>query len=178
MWCAYLRTPYTEPAEQPAEGTAHERLTEYQERVQEREVRNAAQRLLEAHLHPRSDVFWEEIDIDLSGATLINFNLDACRLGAATFVGARFPIVARFRGTQFAIPPSFSDTEFQYLAPRKWRPWSWAPPARVSRILRARSTPEDPQGLHRVPSAGSSRSVRYFAPAPSTHSLPCRNTVC
>jgi hypothetical protein len=112
VWCAYLRMPYTEPAERPAEDADPGRLAEYQERVQEREVRNAAQRLLHVHLVPGGAVFWADMDIDLSGATLINFDLDACRLRTATFVEARFIGWASFEKAVFAHEARFTRARF------------------------------------------------------------------
>jgi hypothetical protein len=49
VFCAYLRMPYQPPGEPP---TDDDRMAEHRERVQEREVRLTAQRLLQEHLKP------------------------------------------------------------------------------------------------------------------------------
>ncbi|HEY3467350.1 MAG TPA: hypothetical protein VGL47_19620, partial [Amycolatopsis sp.] len=49
------------------------------DRHQEREVRLTAQRIIEAHLRATSEKFWPDIDLDLTGAALIGFDLAHCR---------------------------------------------------------------------------------------------------
>ena len=62
---------------------------------QERQVRLTAQRILADHLRqPRMQVsdgrFWDGIRLDLSGATLIDFDLSFCIMAEALFNGATF----------------------------------------------------------------------------------------
>lgn len=56
--------------------------TDHGNRVQGREVRLTAQRILATHLHPGSDLdrtvdtYWPDTDIDLGQATLVDLNFD------------------------------------------------------------------------------------------------------
>lgn len=120
--CAYLRMPFTPPVESPENATP-EQLTEHRQRVQEHEVRTAAQRLLETHLRERPETFWADIRLNLSGATLVNVDFDDCRVLAADFVDSLFVGRATFRRTLFTEEvrftratfdglPSFEGTEF------------------------------------------------------------------
>jgi hypothetical protein len=108
--CAYLRTPYAEPAttrpgvprplvssrrlglRPVAPGTS--RLAG--EARQERGVRLTVQRILTQHLNPGPDpdhpdpTFWAHIDLDLTGATLVEFSLLGCRVREAIFTDATF----------------------------------------------------------------------------------------
>ncbi|HEX6358184.1 pentapeptide repeat-containing protein [Actinophytocola sp.] len=129
--CAYLRMPDAPPDDD---------TTLTVEQVQEREVRLTAQRLLTIHLRPGGSrsrpvaTFWEDIDLDLTGATLINLDLIGCRAntirftnahltgrtsfdkaeftGAAVFHGARFTGFASFREARFTDSVWFSNAHF------------------------------------------------------------------
>lgn len=57
--------------------------------------------LIRGHLQPRSPQFWPGMSLDLSGATLYDFNLDGCHLGTATFVSTKFVGPASFIRAQF-----------------------------------------------------------------------------
>lgn len=78
--------------------TAPKGETSAAEVQQEREVRLTVQRILGRRLRPGADpdhpadTFWADIDIDLTGATLINFNLD---LAGAPPVGPGHAVPAR-----------------------------------------------------------------------------------
>jgi uncharacterized protein YjbI with pentapeptide repeats len=144
--CAYLRMPFTPPSTSPrrlgirrpprsqqarrdpirspatSAGTAREEL----------EVRLAAQRILSKHLQPGPepktpvDTFWEDIDLDLTGATLVKCDLSDCHVdaafdgaqfvGGAVFDGARFANVASFDGARFDGLASFGEVQFPGLA--------------------------------------------------------------
>ncbi|GAB2870830.1 pentapeptide repeat-containing protein [Lentzea nigeriaca] len=88
------------------------------DRRQEREVRLTAQRILARHLHPgdtpRRPVrsFWADIDLDLTGAYLIDFDLVGCRARTTRFNGATFTGDASFRDTTFTGDALFRDTTF------------------------------------------------------------------
>uniref|UniRef100_UPI003F499C8B pentapeptide repeat-containing protein n=1 Tax=Actinokineospora sp. CA-119265 TaxID=3239890 RepID=UPI003F499C8B len=118
--CAYLRMPYTPPDEQPptAEGPEQTAVDKHWERVQEREVRLTAQRLLNTHLQPGPNpqepaaTFWADIDLDLTGATLISFNLADCTIRAAQFFGATFIGTASFVRATFTSTASFVRATF------------------------------------------------------------------
>ena len=93
--CAYLRMPVV-PADQ------------------ERHVRIAAQRILAQHLRQDApaDAFWPDTDLDLIGATLLDFRFDHCRVRSAQFTGATFDGDANFGGTVFLERAEFDRTTF------------------------------------------------------------------
>jgi hypothetical protein len=74
--CGYLRMPYDPmvPDADPLEGN----------------VRLTAQRLLEERLRPDHPGFWDEADVDLTGACLIDAAFTRCRFRKAQFIKARF----------------------------------------------------------------------------------------
>ncbi|BAL93204.1 hypothetical protein AMIS_79840 [Actinoplanes missouriensis 431] len=100
--CAYLRMPYTlfsvdhdeelndsEKAEQIASG-------------QELQVRLAAQQILVRHLKSEaSEQRWFDIDINLSSATLVDFDMSDAVVRAASFDRAVFRRIAVFDRAQF-----------------------------------------------------------------------------
>ena len=129
--CAYLRMPYTPPDDDPAPpgaepaGGADPR--------EEHQVRLTAQRILAAHLRTptpleawRSETaerdLWDQVTLDLTGATLINLDFAQCRLGEVNFYGATFIGTARFDGATFTGPAWFNratftgDTAFSWAA--------------------------------------------------------------
>ncbi|ROP37423.1 pentapeptide repeat-containing protein [Saccharothrix texasensis] len=117
--CAYLRMPYTLPGDPPAEDADEQTRARYAERVQEREVRLTAQRILAAHLRiprgystPKIETFWPHIDLDLTGATLVNFDLSECELHDASFVGALFVGEAKFTNAEFVKSVEFNGAAF------------------------------------------------------------------
>jgi uncharacterized protein YjbI with pentapeptide repeats len=122
--CAYLRMPYTppleaqgsNPAQRPArQPTAAETLAtsdiEHLRRREELQVRLTAQRVLGAHLRDEQYVgqrqsgtvpstFWPEIDlVDLTGAYLIDFSLQYCKVPALQLNGATLAGESVFRET-------------------------------------------------------------------------------
>jgi uncharacterized protein YjbI with pentapeptide repeats len=100
--CAYLRMP--PPLAEDATGA---------ERVeQERQVRLTAQRILRAHLRPHPTLFWPDVDLDLTGASLHDLDLVDCHVRTARFHGARFTGFAAFGGSRFAGKASFGKAEF------------------------------------------------------------------
>ncbi|MFD5090680.1 pentapeptide repeat-containing protein [Amycolatopsis thailandensis] len=112
--CAYLRMPYDPPAEPDHDDDAGtERSDNYRERVQEREVRLTAQRLLHDHLDPiRDTAYWGALDLDLTGAQLIDFALTGARVGTSTFRKAIFSGTARFGRTTFTRDARFDEAAF------------------------------------------------------------------
>ncbi|MCO1577084.1 pentapeptide repeat-containing protein [Crossiella sp. SN42] len=101
--CAYLRMP-----------------VEDSDPGQERQVRLTAQHILAAHLRPdryadgqiTNDNFWPGIALDLSGASLVEFNLSGGEVGAAVFVGTTFEGDARFSATRFTGRALFTHAAF------------------------------------------------------------------
>ncbi len=63
--CAYLRMPYTPPDDQaPGEDAPEDAHRRYEQRRQELQARLTAQRILSAHLKPKTaEVFWDDIDL-------------------------------------------------------------------------------------------------------------------
>jgi hypothetical protein len=153
--CAYLRMPYTPPAQIQLDVEQVQELApaaDGRDRAvhleaggdparEELQVRQTAQRLLADHLrYPRGpsgqeaqrlspaprQAFWPGISLDLTGATLVDFDfarvsvIDARFGGAtfqgdATFRGATFGIAA-FRGAAFQGPAWFDRATFQLYA--------------------------------------------------------------
>ncbi|GGM84664.1 hypothetical protein GCM10012275_64210 [Longimycelium tulufanense] len=155
--CAYLRMPYTPPRENTARrfglpvpvrpgptrraclrlaagqddgGASSEKDT----RMEELQVRLAAQDILTRHLRPGRYLFrgrhqqpvatfWGGISLNLSNATLVDFGLSGCRIqwidadnvkfgGDARFTGTQFRGGARFGGAQFGGDARFEQAEF------------------------------------------------------------------
>lgn len=147
VWCAYLRMPFRDPE---AKGLTEQ---ERAERRQELEVRLTVQRLLREHVHsgpyqdqPASPWFWgDELDVDLTGATLHNLTLSDRRIhphtnfnnarftdgvwfdrarfeGLALFIGARFESDALFGEATFEGDAWFANARFDG---RAWFPKAW-----------------------------------------------------
>jgi hypothetical protein len=102
--CAYLRMPYTPPDDQaPGEDAPEDAHRRYEQRRQELQARLTAQRILSPHLKPEAaEIYWADIDLDLTEAHLYELNLNACYVRRAQFVGVTF--IGRdawFRGATF-----------------------------------------------------------------------------
>jgi uncharacterized protein YjbI with pentapeptide repeats len=147
--CAYLRMPYTAPrpgvqrqlglprSVRPGRRSTNKRqsdpatsgnIVSIDKTGEEREVRLAAQRILEDHLRPeiqqtegrsmsarRGTVeqrFWPHMDIDLTAATLIDFSLKNCRVHNARFSQAQFIGDARFDRAKFSGDAGFELAQF------------------------------------------------------------------
>lgn len=88
------------------------------------QVRVAAQTILATHLRspgltdegsiPRSSPksFWPDIDVDLSGAVLFDFDFRHCEVRSASFRACRFFGVARFLQSRFTEEAQFDGAEF------------------------------------------------------------------
>ncbi|MFD0578728.1 pentapeptide repeat-containing protein [Dactylosporangium darangshiense] len=122
LLCAYLRMPLADAA-----GSEDDN---------ERHVRRAAQGVICRHLRMSGppDSLWLDVDVDLTGAALFDWNLHGCRLRDATFInvtfvgeayfgsatfegfavfgGAQFQADAWFRGCDFEADAWFVDTRF------------------------------------------------------------------
>jgi uncharacterized protein YjbI with pentapeptide repeats len=138
--CAYLRMHGTSPgvpkqrAYDPAtaDGTGPGAATvadagSVRDPRQESQVRMTAQRILTTHLAAPADLdlsqrdtdapdvrqpFWAGIEVDLTDALLVDWNLPDGRLKHAKFSGATFDRAARFGGTTFLGPADFSRVTF------------------------------------------------------------------
>lgn len=93
--CAYLRTPLSFDVRIDLFDLVPGQFSELR-------ARRAAQRLLTDRTRPGSGwPLWEDIDLQLSGATLIDFDLGGCRLAGADFSGAQFYGTTSFAQTSF-----------------------------------------------------------------------------
>ena len=118
--CAYLRMPYAPPSgvlsKSPEDAERH--------RVEERHVRVTAQQILARHLRPRCDPdgratnahFWENVNLDLAGATLLDLDLSDCSIGRAAFTGASFVGRSSFSGATFRSSADFDLISSESLA--------------------------------------------------------------
>ncbi len=128
--CAYLRMPYSLPGDPPPDDADAALIELHHERLQELEVRLAAQRILAHHLRPGKDAerpritFWSDVDLDLTNATLVDLgfygidvrsaNFTKARLyGETYFDNARFNVSARFREVRFDSFAQFSGAWFK-----------------------------------------------------------------
>ncbi|MFI9811467.1 pentapeptide repeat-containing protein [Saccharothrix variisporea] len=120
--CAYLRAPFDLPGDPPDADADRGARDEHRERVQEREVRLTAQRILTAHLDYGNDAehpvttFWEDIDLDLTAAVLIDWSLSGCTLRNATFNRTTFIGDAFFIGVMATGEAWFSEATFTKFA--------------------------------------------------------------
>ncbi|WP_367135712.1 pentapeptide repeat-containing protein [Saccharothrix sp. HUAS TT1] len=116
--CAYLRAPFDLPGDPPGDDADRAARDEHREQVQEREVRLTAQRILTAHLNPGVDAdhstktFWTDIDLDLTAAVLIGWNMRGCLVRHATFYQTTFIGGAQFGGATFTGPAWFDGATF------------------------------------------------------------------
>lgn len=127
--CAYLRMPYTMPGPPEAsiayenkwatQSTSEPTEVNNDKFKQEREARLTAQRIIVAHLNPGEDSknptnnFWAGIHLDLTGATLIDFNINQCRLNYGCFDKVDFKGRSDFARSFFGGEVSFSGASFE-----------------------------------------------------------------
>ncbi|MER7079134.1 Pentapeptide repeat-containing protein [Saccharopolyspora kobensis] len=108
LLCAYLRMPFASPDATDMELRA--------ERYQELQVRLTAQRLLTAHLRPGADEeekFWGDMDLDLTRAELVEWDIAGCRVRNALFDGTVFSGEATFQQVVFRGAVSFREARFR-----------------------------------------------------------------
>ncbi|MEU8185227.1 pentapeptide repeat-containing protein [Micromonospora sp. NPDC049047] len=101
--CAYLRMPAPDGE------------------TRETEVRRTAQRVLTGHLRADDAAHWPELTLDLTGATLVDFDASGCTLVDANFTAAAFTGTTTFagataRGRLLLGAASFGDVTFEGLA--------------------------------------------------------------
>ena len=137
VMCAYLRMPFspTAPASKPESAAADGRKEPVAESEteadgigltwqEERQVRLTAQRILTEHLgydraddlqsaDPPSSRFWNDIRLNLTGATLIDFNLANGIIGDANFHRAAFCGDADFHRAAFRGDARFGEAAFE-----------------------------------------------------------------
>ncbi|MEV7238856.1 hypothetical protein AB0N06_34590 [Streptomyces sp. NPDC051020] len=142
VYCSYLRMPFspTPPPDLPESGLAGLSVAEraaasgaYQAASaaweQERVVRVTAQRILTQHLFtganrgpdpawplnpsPEEPKFWPGIDLDLTGAVLLDFEFAGRRVESATFERCRFVGGANFAYSEFVGHTDFRGARFE-----------------------------------------------------------------
>jgi uncharacterized protein YjbI with pentapeptide repeats len=109
---AYLRMPYDPPQEVPGDDRRGE---DHRACLQEREVRVTAQQILTGHLAPGDgdrNRFWPDLDLDLSGAVLMDLKLHDCSLRNANFARARFIGQTLLLGIKFRGSTRFDNAVF------------------------------------------------------------------
>ncbi|WP_410659484.1 pentapeptide repeat-containing protein [Amycolatopsis sp. lyj-112] len=140
MICAYLRMPYAEPksalgvsrplrshvvplsrsvlSTHRLNSVSPDRNAGADSARQELEVRLTAQRIISAHLKPGSDpreplgTFWSGIELDFSGATLIDLDLSECHIDAVTFEATIFKGKTKFSKSTFIGNVQFDGATF------------------------------------------------------------------
>ncbi|MFJ4243621.1 pentapeptide repeat-containing protein [Streptomyces iakyrus] len=115
--CAYLRMPFNIPSELDLGSiTAYTiQSTTDQEGQQEIQVRLTAQDLLRRRLSKKStnlDDHWRDLRIDLTGATLITFNLTDCEFREGVFSNAHFVGTTRFNSSTSTGISTFRGARF------------------------------------------------------------------
>ena len=132
--CAYLRMPFLATSDStattareadPATARAETEIASAPPdniRQQEIQVRLTAQRILSDHLRQEGTSqspteialsrLWHDIRLDLTGATLIDFNLADCFIGDARFAEATFSRTPRFDGATFSGTARFTGATF------------------------------------------------------------------
>ncbi|TMR93933.1 pentapeptide repeat-containing protein [Nonomuraea basaltis] len=128
--CAYLRMPFASPAisQPPARPPAAEPSSEPGPKPgehhprQELQVRLTAQRILTDHLHdmregrrttPANPRFWAGMQIDLTGAMLVDFDFGGCHAMRAIFDEVRFVGGANFAYAEFDTDAYFEKARFE-----------------------------------------------------------------
>jgi uncharacterized protein YjbI with pentapeptide repeats len=125
---SYLRNsdlttpPHGLPQVQYEDGSSHEPEARRVDAQEELQVRLTAQAILLRHLRDNQDadlpdaepdMYWPGIEIDLSGATLVNWTCSEVRFsGASFFHGAKFIGPAFFHKVRFELVASFNDCRF------------------------------------------------------------------
>jgi hypothetical protein len=112
--CAYLRRPFNLHYQR-----FDQRIPARSElNVSELQVRLTAQHLFARHLrieddpHDPATKFWPDIDIDLTGAHLVDFDFSACHIRTSRFTKARFTGDALFHEVHCSGEAWFDDARF------------------------------------------------------------------
>lgn len=146
VFCAYLRMPYTPPAgRQPHAEQAEKVVASVDDRNQapqrtpaqdpaqeDLQVRLTLQRILARHLRPfkkginkrqaqllhldPEPTFWPEIDLNLTGATLVNLDFTSVSIASPQFHGATFQGAADFSNATFYGTAWFDGVTFHHDA--------------------------------------------------------------
>jgi uncharacterized protein YjbI with pentapeptide repeats len=118
-----VATAPTEPTTEPPDIPAAELAPGRPDPHEERQVRLTAQRILGDHLRdqrpadqrrtlPPDLKFWQDMDLDLTGATLIDLDFNQCRGRQVSFATATFTADAWFSGATFTGAAVFSGATF------------------------------------------------------------------
>lgn len=99
--CDYLRQPYAGTHGSPRDDDV---------------VRRTAQNIVAGSLRFNRVTGWLDIDVDLSNATLVDFDFSSCCLKSANFSGACFHGEAKFMFTKISEHADFCGASFEGLA--------------------------------------------------------------
>jgi len=143
LLCAYLRMPFEPALRRPERGSSRigprtlrtaGSVGRVQGRDEELLVRKAVQRVLHQHvfahghsyawfadpfdgqwpgLNDLDGSFWPGIDLDLTGATLVDFSLFGAAVASAEFQHARFIGGGFFGGARFRFSADFTNARFE-----------------------------------------------------------------
>ncbi|MFC6881452.1 MULTISPECIES: pentapeptide repeat-containing protein [Actinomadura] len=130
--CAYLRMPYEPVGASPGPSDSQRRAARRYHATrttgaapaepssidlrEELQVRLTAQRILHTHLQPDAQAHWQDVSLDLTGATLTDFTLADCRVRDADFSSATFVGAARLTGASFSGIAGFERASFSSSA--------------------------------------------------------------
>lgn len=121
--CAYLRMPYIAPRERTGMLWSSDLSEDIENRrTEELQVRKTAQSIISNRLGVFSSP-WGSISVDLSDATLVDFDLSVCDVqnltlkraslfGRSSFLGIRVAGVADFRGSHWSGDADFDGATF------------------------------------------------------------------
>lgn len=123
--CSYLRMPFSPPLNELRQRIRSTSLKKLDDKVRtqlsELEVRVTAQQVLQRHLRKSSGTtsgreHWSGMDVDLKGATLVDFDFAGCDVNLAEFSYAHFVTRARFMDTTFRGEAWFYECKFSGVA--------------------------------------------------------------
>jgi hypothetical protein len=126
VMCAYLRMPFEAPGSDTLESRTRNHLTfsavsttdpgDRAAAKQELQVRLTAQRLLVSHLSAdvaNNQKYWKNINVDLNGAHLVEFDFINCKPHNADFANAQLIGRTSFDGTTFGGDARFGKATFE-----------------------------------------------------------------
>lgn len=108
MLCAYLRMPFT-PAARAAD------VDEVSHGLVEQQIRVTIENLISRHVKSSLDdtqLFWGDVELDLTGATLVALNLAHCQIRLARFDRTTWTHSADFKSAKFIEQVSFAGAQF------------------------------------------------------------------
>jgi uncharacterized protein YjbI with pentapeptide repeats len=117
--CAYLRRPFHTDVVELRRLRDRNLSEEDSAKLERLQVRTVAQEILSSHTKrnelsaTQPDEFWEDLEIDLRSALLVDFDFSGCIVKRARFDGALFLGHAKFSKAKFGEMSNFQNSEFQ-----------------------------------------------------------------